>query len=120
MITKTSHFLMAAALASTSSVVMSATAEEACKNMTNKLSVLYEFYGYPKTFYQNEKKRISPIKTAEQLVSAAYSTTKWDLDKQWPGFFDWSSVTVLQALAESRVPSHFRRDSLSACIARYE
>lgn len=88
--------------------------------MTNKLAVFYSMFEYPETFYADRKKVAAPVETAESLVSTAYGTTKFYLDKKWPGFFDWSVLTVLTALKESQSESTFRKTSLLTCMVRYQ
>jgi len=112
------HAFAAATMACAASAY-AATATEACKDMTNKLAVVYSVYGYPEAFYADQKRLASPVETAERVVSAAYGTSKGALDKQWPGFFDWSTLTVLTALKESQSRDTFRKSSLLQCLVRY-
>ena len=96
-----------------------ATPQEACKDMTNKLVVIYNLYGYPARFHEDAKAVADPLAAAEQIVSGAYGATKYSLNKKWPGFFDWSALEVLKALERSQSPAAFHLTSLSNCLSRY-
>lgn len=97
-----------------------ASAPEACANMTFKLVFLYEQFGFPATFYSDKSWNAAPLVTAETVVGGAFGMTKHSLDKKWPGFYDWSTLAVLTALNESQSPSKFQLESLRNCIERYQ
>jgi hypothetical protein len=118
-----SRFIVALACAATlltglATDTSAATAEQACRTMTEKLSVSAEIANW-NSIEEKWTFREGRLRSAELVVMGAYATNKRSLDKEWPGFFDWSVAAVLKAWRANLTPEEFTAVAYADCFSTY-
>jgi hypothetical protein len=92
---------------------------EACKTMTAKLAM------QAKLSYWDDLKGEwgvikDPMKSADLVVRGAYLMTKPELDKKWPGFYDWSALMFIKAWSRGMSPRDFQTSALVDCVSSFD
>lgn len=100
-------------------LTFSATLVDACQTMTNKLAVIYHISAAPDRFDPKSVPIEGVIKKADYVVAGAYGELKENMDAQWAGFHDWSTLTVLKAISKRQTSDELRKAANLSCLKTF-
>jgi hypothetical protein len=121
---KSAAHLVIIFLAFATTPAVSATAEEACPGHEGQLSIYYEIDTLPdRVAARNGEpaaaQKHTSMEWANVTVISAYGVRRVDLNKKWPGFYDWSQIQAADGIEKRYGSDEFKERAVAACLAKY-